>query len=321
MQELFDLRNKQGASLSRVGIYPTLVSLGSHWRLLGRTDATDDVMAARELLRAAIGDLPAKERDLLLAQFAFTYEQAARERREGAYLEDAQRQGGEGSISSFRRWSHEGIEGAARRIVERATLPVSDLIPVAHSGQSTPYVVEQFHIRYRFKEGRLTNDSSVEVRIKSLAVGGHSYLAHFIYFSDMRSGATRIEPEFGCDLFESWDEKGVAFSNFRLAKVCGVGESFTFMYRIIVNSETPTASTVFHTPDMDASHLDLEIQFAADALPSRAWYFSHKPYVAAQLEENRRQAKLAYDGSRIIRKSWDSLRAGFSYGVDWDWHD
>ena len=289
----------------------------------GTPSADSDSKATRDLLEACIGELHPREQHLLLAQFGFTHDQRSRERREAAYLEDAQKAGEPGSASSFDRWSKLGLEQVADAILERVA--TADL---AHERQVAlgagpmarePLLVEGRFDRYRFREGRGLLDLVCDRVVKCLAPGDHVYLAHHVYYADRREGAIEIEPEFGCRMVTESFEDGVKYCVLALNKTLALGETFRFSYRVHVRSDVPFAPVVQHTDDYETDKWVVEIEFAEDALPRAVWMFAHVPRSRAGLKEFRRQVQRPHDGSRYIRESWQGLQLGLTYGLDWDW--
>jgi hypothetical protein len=318
--ELVDLRNDRGATVPRVAQQPTLLALGASWRRAGRSNADDDALAARDLLRQGIEDLHDRECKLLLAQFAFTHQQSSRERREAAYLEELQVRSETGSLSSFDRWSRVGLEQLTHRILNRATGFQSN-----HGSADLPANVEEpfaFDMvlnRYRFGPGRVLRDMVSERRITSRAEGNHVYLTHNVLFDDPHEGTIEFEPEFGCRKVEEFVEDGVVYCLLAMAKTLSVGEEFRFSYRVHSRSTRPLASRVMHIASYDIDQLILDIEFAEDAIPADLARFGDLPYFYAHLRERRRRAVRPHDGSRYVHETWHGVRTGLSYGVDWDW--
>jgi len=306
-----------------LGQRPTLVSFGSSWREAGRCEVDSDVLAAAELLRTSIGDLHSRERDLLLAQFAFSHHQESREQRETAYLEAVQRAGGRGSLSSFERWSRAGLEQLVDRIIDRATglQPVVQGSPPPPDVQLTkePFVLEASFDRYRFRTGRVIRDLLSERVVTSLAAGDHLYLAHHVYYADRRDGALQVEPEFGCRKVNEFVEEGMHYCMLALTKTLSVGETFRFSYRTHIRSTAPCLPVISHTEDFDTGLWVLDIEFADDTVPAEFWTFAHVPYFKSRLRDFRRQVPRPHDGGRYVRESWHGLQKGLSYGLDWEW--
>lgn len=322
--ELLDLRNDVGASVPRVSNTTTLVLLGAIWRQAGRSSADDDALAAKELLELSINDLYSRERDLLLAQFGFTYGQNSREARDSAYLKELKRRGAEVSDSTLGRWSKRGINDLAQRMVSRTTAShepaaAPDISEKDPATLSEPFTIDSCTLMCRFR-GRIMRDYVSEHRITSLVQGEHLYLAHPVYFSDPREGALRIEPEYGCELARPTHfEKGVTFGYLQISKALSVGESFAFRYRVIVDSDKQCDPLLSHTPDVEEAQLSVHLEFDKDAVPSRLWTFSNLPYLTSQDRDSRRQVAKPHDGSRYVQESWQGLRKNLTYGIDWEW--
>jgi hypothetical protein len=318
--ELLDLRNDRGATLPRVGQQPTLLALGGSWRRAGRSSADEDVVAARELLRSSIGDLGDRERDLLMAQFAFTHHHPSRERREAEYLKQLNGNGQPGSLSSFDRWSQVGMKQLAQRILDRTTgfRPSAPSVDLKDNVEE-PFAFNMVQNVYRFNPGRLLRDMRSERHITSLTEGNHVYLTHNTLFDDLHDGVIEFEPEFGCRKVDEFVEGGVVYCLLEMSKTLAVGEEFRFSYRTHSRSLKPLASRIMHIASYDIGQFVLDIEFAEDAIPRDIARFADLPYFYANLRERRRRAVKPHNGSRYVREEWYGLRRGLSYGVDWDW--
>jgi hypothetical protein len=321
IKELLELRNERGVTLPRVNQQPTLVSYGGTWRRARGTTAETDVIAAAELLETSIRDLHPRERDLLLAQFAFTFKQASREQREKDYLNKVRRDGDPGSMASFERWSKGGIAQVADRIIDRATHRIVGTPPADSDlpAVNEPFTLDVSHDRYRFRPGRVIRDMYSERVVTSLAPGDHMYLAHHVYYSDPGEGVLEIEPEFGCEMASGFVENGLYFCVLALTKTLAVGETFRFSYRTHIHSDEPCTPVIRHIADFDSSQWILDIEFARDEVPDALWMFTHLTSTEAQVRRFRRQAPRPHDGSRYLRESWQGLKQGRAYGLDWDW--
>jgi len=321
IKELLELRNERGVTLPRVNQRPTLVSYGGSWRRAGRTGAESDVIAASELLETSIRDLHPRERELLLAQFAFTYKQDSREQREKDYLNKVRRDGDRGSMASFERWSRDGIGQLADRIIDRAThaAPPADLADADSQPAKEPFTLDVSHDRYRFRPGRVIRDLYSERVVTSLAAGDHIFLAHHVYYADRREGVLEVEPEFGCEKVSDFVENGLYYCMLALTKTLAVGETFRFSYRTHIRSDEPCTPVISHTEDFDTSQWVLDIEFAPGEVPAAFWIFAHVPYIQAQVRQYRLQVARPHDGSRYVRESWQGLQQGRAYGLDWAW--
>jgi hypothetical protein len=318
IKELQELRNAQGATLPRIAQRPTLVSLARLWRQTHQADG--DAEAARELLKRCIEDLHARERDLFLAQFGFTYHQASREQRDAAYLEAMHSHGGRGSVSSLDRWARVGLDQLADRIVDRATGGGAHAVGAPQADMAgEPFLMEASLDRYRFREGRVLRDLMSERVIKCLVPGDHLYLAHHVYYADKREGALHIEPEFGCRRVDEFFDDGMYYCVLGLNKTLSVGETFRFSYRTHIRSSEPCVPIIRHTDEYHTGQWVLDIEFHEDAIPQELWTFAHVPLQWAPLRDHRRQVARPHDGSRYIRESWQGLRMGRSYGIEWQW--
>jgi hypothetical protein len=324
--ELLELRNERGATLPRIGGLPTMVSLGSAWRRANR-QGSDDKAAALELLRHSIGDLHPRERDLLLAQFGFTYDQDSRERREAAYLGDVQRHGSPGSMSSFDRWSRRGLEQLAQRMIDRAE---ADSTPVAPEAEidppddpeddplEDPLIPRATVDRYRFREGTVLHDLVSERHVTCRAAGDHVYLTHHTLFSDNSEGVLEIRPIFGCRKVRQFHEDGRLYFLLELTKTLRAGEEYWFSYRVVSHAPAAMASRVQRTLSADEGRWLLDIEFA-NVVPIDVSRFEGLNHQQAGLRERRRRAVRPHDGSRYIHEVWRGLRKGLTYGVDWEW--
>jgi hypothetical protein len=168
-------------------------------------------------------------------------------------------------------------------------------------------------------ENRFLKDMLYERSITCLSPGDHVYLVRNMHYSDWRTGVHRIEPEFGCELVREYHENGAYFATLKLSKTLSAGESFEFIYRIHVTTDQPFGCFVFLAPPADIQRLEYHIQFAEDAVPSAYWTFSRVNYLDTLDQDSRRQVSHAHDGSRFIFASWQNVRKGLSYGVDWAW--
>lgn len=322
LYELLELRNRAGATLPRIANQPTLLDFGRRWREAGRSSTEDDVAAAYELLRACINDLYWRERDLLLAQYAFTFTQASRERREAAYLEQMQRSNGPGSPSSFDRWSRDGAKQVAQRIIARVDAAGPAVAPASTTVEALEdeFAVRAQIDRYRFRDGRVLRDMVSERHVTSQLDGSQNYLLSHFLFADPTEEALEIVPEFGCAKVDEFFEDGRHYCLLRLARTLNAGEEFWFSYRAVSHTDIDMASRVVKELHQDEARWVLDIEFTSEAVPVDLSRFDGLSHVRGRLREYRRRAVRPHDGSRYIHEVWrGGLKKGLTYGVDWDW--
>jgi hypothetical protein len=333
-RELVELRNEQGASIPRIQTHcPVLVGLGATFRECLGPDLADDVMAARELLRQAITDLHDRERDLLLAQFAFSFRQSSRKQRELEHLKDIRRRGGAGSESSFERWATDGIEQVVQRIIakalgatpnppeeERARAGLrSDSLGAASRGSYL--AIQRADEFLRIDANRVLRDRLCIVYGIALQDGAHSRLVSYKYYSDQREGVVEIIPEFGCEAIgEPIYQSGVTQRWLRMVRFLRAGDDHVFAYRVIYHTDAPVDPPfVYSAPPQDRLSEAVSVQFHSDCVPVAAWAFDGVSAYDVLTESFRKQESIQQADLKVISRTFTNPNAGLCCGLTWDW--
>jgi hypothetical protein len=138
-------------------------------------------------------------------------------------------------------------------------------------------------------------------------------------YNDRRKDALRIVPEFGCEPVGDTYGDDVTYLQLRLPRHLRVGEPHFLVYRVIVESNEPCQPKLLLAPNSDEDEFVLHVEFSSDELPREIWRFSELTPYQSRNPDHCKKFHHAYDGSRFVTCEWRKLRAGYTYGITWDW--